>query len=82
VELLTPQSDHEAGAAASTMMAVVTTGNGGYDKREYRSVPVPEAGPATRAQTSSSSAAATWWRRWARSVDVVVDNVAQREAPP
>ena len=28
-----------------TMMAVVTTGNGGYDKLEYRAVPVPVPGP-------------------------------------
>ncbi len=28
-----------------TMMAVVTTGNGGYDKLDYREVPVPEPGP-------------------------------------
>lgn len=27
------------------MMAVVTTGNGGYDKLEYRAVPVPVPGP-------------------------------------
>ena len=27
-----------------TMMAVVTTGNGGYDKLEYREVPVPLPG--------------------------------------
>ncbi len=29
----------------STMKAVVTTGNGGYDKLEYRDVPVPALGP-------------------------------------
>lgn len=29
----------------SRMIAVVTTGNGGYDKLEYRSVPIPEPGP-------------------------------------
>jgi NADPH:quinone reductase-like Zn-dependent oxidoreductase len=28
-----------------TMMAVVTTGNGGYEKLVYREVPVPEPGP-------------------------------------
>ena len=28
-----------------TMMAVVTTGNGGYDKLNYREVPMPEIGP-------------------------------------
>ena len=27
------------------MMAVVTTGNGGYDKLDYREVPVPVPGP-------------------------------------
>jgi NADPH:quinone reductase-like Zn-dependent oxidoreductase len=30
---------------AATMKAVVTTGNGGYDKLEYRDVPVPVPGP-------------------------------------
>lgn len=29
----------------ATMMAVVTTGNGGYDKLDYREVPVPVPGP-------------------------------------
>ena len=28
-----------------TMMAVVTTGNGGFDKLDYRKVPVPIPGP-------------------------------------
>src|SRR5450759_1399341 len=28
-----------------TMMAVVTTGNGGLDKLDYRDVPVPRPGP-------------------------------------
>ena len=28
-----------------TMKAVVTTGNGGYDKLDYRDVPIPEIGP-------------------------------------
>ena len=31
-------------AAAKTMKAVVTTGNGGYDKLDYRDVPVPAPG--------------------------------------
>ncbi len=31
--------------AADTMMAVVTTGPGGYDRLEYRSVPIPIPGP-------------------------------------
>jgi hypothetical protein len=30
------------------MMAVVTTGNGGYDKLDYRAVPMPVAGPNER----------------------------------
>lgn len=29
----------------ATMLAVVTTGNGGYDKLEYKAVPIPEPGP-------------------------------------
>ena len=29
----------------TTMMAVVTTGNGGYDKLDYREVPTPTPGP-------------------------------------
>lgn len=36
------ENDMEIG---SQMMAVVTTGNGGYDKLDYRAVPVPELGP-------------------------------------
>ena len=28
-----------------TMKAVVTTGNGGYDRLDYRDVPVPQPGP-------------------------------------
>ena len=32
-------------ASSQTMMAVVTTGNGGYDKLEYRAVPKPEPAP-------------------------------------
>ena len=31
--------------SGKTMMAVVTTGNGGYDKLEYRKVPIPVPGP-------------------------------------
>jgi NADPH:quinone reductase-like Zn-dependent oxidoreductase len=27
------------------MMAVMTTGNGGYEKLEYRAVPIPVPGP-------------------------------------
>ena len=29
----------------STMKAVVTTGNGGFDKLSYQDVPVPRPGP-------------------------------------
>ena len=29
----------------ATMMAVMTTGNGGYEKLEYRAVPIPVPGP-------------------------------------
>ncbi|MGI9523396.1 MAG: alcohol dehydrogenase family protein [Hyphomicrobiaceae bacterium] len=36
--------EHE-NSNSKTMMAVVTTGNGGYEKLEYRSVPIPIAGP-------------------------------------
>ncbi|MBU2998942.1 alcohol dehydrogenase family protein [Roseovarius nubinhibens] len=32
-------------APKGQMMAVVTTGNGGYDKLDYRSVPIPQPGP-------------------------------------
>ena len=32
-------------AIAATMMAVVTTGTGGYDELDYRAVPVPTPGP-------------------------------------
>lgn len=31
--------------AQATMMAVVTTGNGGFDKLDYRAVPIPEPQP-------------------------------------
>ena len=37
--------NHEADDRAKSMMAVVTTGNGGYERLEYRAVPVPEPGP-------------------------------------
>ena len=33
------------GDGRATMKAVVTTGNGGYDKLVYRDVPIPQAGP-------------------------------------
>ena len=39
------QDRFDTSNSASTMMAVVTTGNGDYDKLVYREVPVPEAGP-------------------------------------
>ena len=32
-------------ALPETMFAIVTTGNGGYDKLEARQVPVPVPGP-------------------------------------
>ncbi len=35
----------EAQSGHSLMKAVVTTGNGGYDRLEYRDVPIPEPGP-------------------------------------
>jgi NADPH:quinone reductase-like Zn-dependent oxidoreductase len=35
----------EVTAGQTTMKAVVTTGNGGYDKLTYRDVPVPQIGP-------------------------------------
>lgn len=34
-------ANHQTTKTAQTMMAVVTTGNGGYDKLEYRETPVP-----------------------------------------
>ncbi len=40
-----PQNRFDISACATTMKAVVTTGNGGYDKLEYRDVPVPTPGP-------------------------------------
>jgi NADPH:quinone reductase-like Zn-dependent oxidoreductase len=33
---------HNIASTKNKMKAVVTTGNGGYDKLEYRDVPVPE----------------------------------------
>jgi len=38
-------TDHDALVGNGTMMAVVTTGNGGYDKLVYREVPIPVPGP-------------------------------------
>ena len=35
----------DAAGCERTMMAVVTTGNGGYEKLVYKEVPVPEPGP-------------------------------------
>jgi NADPH:quinone reductase-like Zn-dependent oxidoreductase len=35
----------EVTGGQATMKAIVTTGNGGYDKLEYRDVPVPRIGP-------------------------------------
>ncbi|MGH6934503.1 MAG: alcohol dehydrogenase family protein [Dongiaceae bacterium] len=43
---LIPRPDRfERGASAAVMTAIVTTGNGGYDKLEMRQVPIPEPGP-------------------------------------
>ena len=36
---------YDPAGCRQTMKAVVTTGNGGYDKLEYRDVPIPEPGP-------------------------------------
>lgn len=41
-------TDHETqdrSGSRTTMKAVITTGNGGYDKLEYRKVPVPRLAP-------------------------------------
>ncbi|MDU8928460.1 alcohol dehydrogenase family protein [Alisedimentitalea sp. MJ-SS2] len=38
-------NDQTGNSPGDTMMAVVTTGNGGYDKLDYRPVPVPAPGP-------------------------------------
>jgi NADPH:quinone reductase-like Zn-dependent oxidoreductase len=35
----------DTAASDTTMMAVVTTGTGGYEKLDYRAVPIPEPGP-------------------------------------
>ena len=40
-----PSDRFDIAAADRTMKAVVTTGNGGYDRLVYRDVPVPEPGP-------------------------------------
>ena len=39
------QDRFDTSNSTSTMMAIVTTGNGDYDKLVYREVPVPEPGP-------------------------------------
>ncbi len=39
------QDRFDTSGCTSTMMAVVTTGNGDYDKLVYREVPVPQPGP-------------------------------------
>ncbi len=38
-----------------TMKAVVTTGNGGFDKLDYRDVPLPEPAASTRSSTSPAA---------------------------
>lgn len=40
----TPKDRFDTTGCTSTMKAVVTTGNGGYDKLEYRDVPIPSIG--------------------------------------
>lgn len=40
-----PRDRFDITGCNETMKAVVTTGNGGYDKLVYRDVPVPQAGP-------------------------------------
>ena len=40
-----PKDRFSTSDCSSTMMAVVTTGNGGYDKLVYRAVPMPVPGP-------------------------------------
>lgn len=44
-EAITPKDRFDVAGAKATMKAIVTTGNGGYDKLEYRDVPVPTPGP-------------------------------------
>jgi len=43
-ETITQKDRFDLKGAGATMKAVVTTGNGGYDKLEYRDVPVPTLG--------------------------------------
>ncbi len=38
---MAPSDRFDLKPAGRTMMAVVTTGNGGYDKLVYREVPIP-----------------------------------------
>ena len=44
-ETVPKQDRFDPKGSNKTMMAVVTTGNGGYDKIEYREVPVPMLAP-------------------------------------
>ena len=44
-EMITKKDRFDLKGCNATMKAVVTTGNGGYDKLEYRDVPVPTLGP-------------------------------------
>ena len=40
-----PKNRFDLEGCKQTMKAVVTTGNGGYDKLAYRDVPMPILGP-------------------------------------
>lgn len=42
---MTDRSPPVAGDTTNTMMAVVTTGQGGYEKLEYRQGPMPQPAP-------------------------------------
>jgi len=44
-EMITKKDRFDLKGCNATMKAVVTTGNGGYNKLEYRDVPVPTLGP-------------------------------------
>ena len=44
-ETITQKDRFDLKGAGATMKAVVTIGNGGYDKLQYRDVPVPTLGP-------------------------------------
>nr|WP_240910182.1 alcohol dehydrogenase family protein [Desulfopila sp. IMCC35008] len=44
-EMIPPKDRFDLKGCNATMKAVVTTGNGGYDKLEYRDVPIPTLSP-------------------------------------